>query len=93
MVPEKVGRVTLPLNTRQNGSHIVCWAPSVLENIEAEFAGAVDIGMKHLANKLDAGRFVGILFLKVHHQAEGSIFEGRIGRADNDGIPSISSVD
>lgn len=85
--------VTPPLDTRQNGSHVICWAPSVLQDIEAELAGAVDIGVKHLADKFDAGRLVGVLFLEVHHQAEGSIFERRVGRADNDGIPIIPSVD
>lgn len=83
----------LPLNTRQDGGNIICWAPAVLEDIKAELAGSVHIRMEHLADEFDTGRLVGILFLEVHHQAECTIFERRVGRADYDGIPSISSVD
>lgn len=82
-----------PLDTGENGSHIVCWAPSVLENIKAQLAGTVHVGVKHLADEFDPWRLVWVLFLKVHHQAEGSIFEGSIGRSDDDGIPRILSVD
>lgn len=85
--------VTLPLNTGQDGCHIICRAPSVLENIKAQLAGTVDVGVEHLANELHPGRLIGVLFLEVHHQAEGSIFEGRISGADDDGIPSESLVD
>lgn len=48
--------------------------------------------MEHLANKLDARWLIGVLFFKVHHQAEGTILEGSIGGADNDGIPGGSSA-
>lgn len=46
--------------------------------------------MKHLADELDTRGLVGVLFLKVHHQAECAILEGSIGGADNDGIPAKS---
>lgn len=82
-----------PLDTSENCSHIVCWTPSVLENVKAQLACAVHVGVKHLADELDTWRLVRILLLKVHYQAKGSVFEGRIGRSDDDGIPRISSVD
>lgn len=77
----------VPLNTRQDSSHIVCRAPAVLKNIEAKLAGSIDIGVEHLADEFDTRWLVGILFLKVHHQAECAILEWGIGGADDDGIP------
>lgn len=82
----------VPLDTRQDSSHIVCGAPAVLENIETKLAGSIDIGMEHLADELDSRGLVGILFLKVHYQAECTILEGSVGGADNDGIPVTLSA-
>lgn len=48
--------------------------------------------MEHLADKLDTRWLIGVLFFKVHHQAEGTILEGSIGGADNDRIPGRSSA-
>ena len=45
--------------------------------------------MEHLADKLDCRGLVGVLFLKVHNESEGSILEGSIGRSDNNGIPIV----
>lgn len=85
-------RVTLPLDTSEDGGHIVCRAPSVLENVKAQLASTVNVGVEHLADEFDTWRLVRILLLEVHHQAEGSILEGSVGRANNDGIPKVSSV-
>ena len=68
----------LPLNRRQYGRHIVSRTPAILQYIQAQLAGTVDIGVEHLANELDAGRLVGVLFFEVHHEAEGAVFEGRV---------------
>lgn len=43
--------------------------------------------MEHLADELDSGRLVRILFLKMHHKSEGAILEWRVGGTNNDGIP------
>jgi hypothetical protein len=43
--------------------------------------------MEHLADEFDARRFVGVLLFEVHDQAEGAVFEGRVGWADDDGVP------
>lgn len=43
--------------------------------------------MKHGADKFDSWRLVGILFFKLHHESECSIFEGRICRANDDSVP------
>ena len=47
--------------------------------------------MEHLADEFHARGLVGVLFFEVHDQAECAIFERRIGGADDDGIPNISS--
>jgi hypothetical protein len=78
---------SLPLDTGQNGGHVVGGAPTILQDVEAELACAVDVGVEHLADELDARRFVWILFLEVHHETEGAIFKGGIRRADDDCIP------
>lgn len=44
--------------------------------------------MKHLADELDSGRFVGVLLLEVHDEAKRAILEGRVGWADDDGVPT-----
>jgi hypothetical protein len=43
--------------------------------------------MKHLADKLDSRRLIGILFLKMHDQPEGAVLEGGVRGADDDSIP------
>lgn len=77
----------VPLDTGKNSRDVVCGTPAVLEDIETEFAGGVNIGVEHLADELDRRRLIGILLLKMHHQAEGAIFEGRIGGSDDHGVP------
>ena len=84
---------TVPLYAGEDGCHIICRAPAILKNIQAQFAGRVDIGVEHLAYELDSRRLVGILLFKMHHEPKGSIFERGIGRPDNNGIPgAISTV-
>jgi hypothetical protein len=56
----------IPLNARQDSSNIVGRTPSVLEDIQAKFAGPVDIWMEHVADEFDSGGFIGIGFFKVH---------------------------
>ena len=77
----------LPLYRRQDGGHIIRGAPAVLQYIQTQLAGAVNIWMKHLANELDARRLVGVLLFEVHDEAEGAVFEGRVRGADDDGVP------
>ena len=78
---------SIPLNAGKNSRHVVCRTPAVLENVETEFAGGVNIRVEHLADELDRRRLVGILLLKVHYEAEGAIFERCIGGTDDNGIP------
>jgi hypothetical protein len=76
-----------PLNTGQNGSHVICGTPAVLQDVQTQLASAVDIRVEHLANEFDARRFIGVLLLEVHHKAEGSIFKGGVCGSDDDGVP------
>ena len=78
---------SIPLNTCQYCSHIVCWRPSVLQDIQAKLPRRIHIWMKHLADELDRRRFIGVLFLEMHNESEGSVFEGSVGRSDNNGVP------
>lgn len=77
----------LPLNTRQDGRNVVCRTPPVLQNVQTQLSGCVDVGVKHLADELDSRGFVRILLLKMHHQSKGSIFKGSVGWTYYDGIP------
>ena len=56
----------MPLDACQDRSHIICRTPPVLQDIQAQFAGAVDIRMKHLADEFDPWWFVWILLFEVH---------------------------
>lgn len=60
-----------------------------MEDVKTELAGPVDIGMEHLTDELHPRWLVGVLFFKVHHQAECAVFEGSVGGADDDGIPAL----
>lgn len=84
--------IRMPLNARQNCSHIIRRTPPVLQDIQAQFPRTVNVWVKHLADKFDSRWFVGILLFKVHDQAEGSIFERRIRRSYNHSVPSFMYV-
>ena len=77
----------IPLNTSQDGCHVIGRTPAVLQNVETKFACPIYVRMKHLANKFDARWLVGVLLLEMHYQAESAIFEGSIGGTNDDGIP------
>lgn len=78
---------SLPLDACQDRRNVISRTPSVLKNVEAEFASGVDVGVEHLRDELDAWRLVGVRLLKVHHQPECAILERRISGADDHGIP------
>ena len=86
MVSQKI-RTTVPLYACEDGCHVICRAPAILKNIQAQLAGGVDIGVEHLAYELDSRGLVGILLFKMHHESKSSIFERSIGRPDDNGIP------
>lgn len=60
-------RADAPLNAGEYSRHIVRRAPTVLENVQTELSCAVDVGMEHLADELDAWWLVRVLFLEMHH--------------------------
>lgn len=78
----------VPLNTCQNSRNIVCRTPPVLQNIQTQLSSCINIRMKHLANELDGGGLVWILFLEGHDKSKSSIFKGSVCRTDNDGVPN-----
>ena len=77
----------IPLYRRQDGSNIIRRTPAVLQDIQTQLAGAVDVGVEHLRDEFHAGGFIGVLFLEVHDEAEGAVFEGGVCWADYDGVP------
>lgn len=82
----------LPLDARKHRGNIVGWAPPILEDVQTQLAGGVDVGVKHGADELDRWWLVGILLLEVHHEPECAIFEGGIGGADDNGVPARGDV-
>jgi hypothetical protein len=79
--------INIPLDTRQDGRHIVCWTPSVLQDIQAEFSCRVYVWMKHLTDEFDGRRFVWVLLFEVHDESECAIFEGCVGWTDDYCVP------
>lgn len=77
-----------PLNARQHCSNIVRGTPPVLQDIQAQIAGGVDIRVEHGADEFDLRRLVWVLFLKMHHQPKGAVLEGCVGGTDDDGVPA-----
>lgn len=78
-----------PLNARQDSSNIVRRAPAVLQDVQAQLPGGVDVGVEHLADELDGWRLVGVLLLELHHESESSVLEGRVCWSDDDGVPVV----
>lgn len=76
-----------PLDTRQDSRHIICRTPPVLKNIQAQFASGVYVGVEHVADEFDSGRFVRVLLFEVHNESECAVFEGSICWADDDCVP------
>lgn len=79
--------VSIPLDASQDGSDIVRRTPSVLQNVQAQLAGGVYVGVEHLADEFDLGRLVGVLLFKLHDKSKCAIFKRCIRRAYNYGIP------
>ena len=80
-------RKYLPLNAGQDGGDVIRRAPPILEDVQTELSGGIDIGMKHGRDEFDAGRFIRILFLEMHGETKGAILKWGVGWADNDGVP------
>lgn len=82
-----------PLNASQDSSDVISRTPSILQNIQAELSGRVNVRVEHLADEFDPRRFIGVSFLEMHYQSKGSIFKGCVCGADDHSIPiqTISS--
>ena len=61
------------LDTGEDGGDVVGGAPPVLEDVEADAAVRVDVGMEHLGQELHHRRLVGILLAELQGQLECSI--------------------
>jgi hypothetical protein len=83
----------VPLNTRQDGRNIISRTPPILQYVQTQLARPVNIRVEHLADKLDARRFVGVCFLEVHDEAESAVFEGSVCGADYDCVPIVCGSD
>lgn len=79
----------MPLDRSENGRHIVRRTPPVLQYVQTQFAGAVDVWVKHLADELDPWRFVRVRLFEVHHEAKGAILKRRVRGTDDDGVPGV----
>ncbi len=60
-----------------------------MQDIQAEFPGSVDVGVEHLADKLDGRGLVWVLLIEVHDQSKSAIFERGVCGADNDCVPVV----
>ena len=67
------------LNARKNGSNVICWTPSILENVQAELAICVDVRMEHSREELDSRGFIWIVFVERQRQLESPILEWCVG--------------
>ena len=76
-----------PLYAGKDGGNVVGGAPAVLQDVETELAGGVDVWVEHLRDELDSGRLVGVLLFEMHHQAKGAVLERRVCGADDHGVP------
>ena len=73
--------VTAPyqwLDTGEDGGDVVGGAPPVLEDVKADAAVRVDVGMEHLGQELHHRRLVGILLAELQGQLERSILTNAV---------------
>lgn len=86
--PSVIYFLSLPLDAGQDCSDVISRAPSVLKNVQAKLAGGINVGVEHFADELDLRRLIRVLFLKLHHQSKGAVFEWGIRGADNHCVPA-----
>ena len=60
------------LDGRQHAGDVVDGGPLVLEDVQADAAVRVDVGVEHGARELHGGRAVGVLLREVQGQLEGA---------------------
>ena len=70
-----VGVAQQGLDAGQDGGHVVGGAPPLLEDVQADGAVLVDVGVEHLGGELDHGRLVGILFTELQGETEDSVLK------------------
>ena len=86
--PGETGARDAPLNAGQDRGDVICRTPSVLQNVQAELPGGVDVWVEHLADEFDGGRLIRILLFELHHQPECSILEGGVAGSDDYRVPA-----
>ena len=67
------------LDTREDCGDIVRWTPSVLKDVQTEFAIRVHVRVKHPRQEFDGGRFVWVAFVECEVKFECAIFERGVG--------------
>lgn len=80
--------VIVPLDAGENRSDIVRGAPSILQDIQAELARGIYVGVEHLAEEFDLWRLVRVLLFELHDESKGSVLERCVGRSDDDCVPT-----
>ena len=75
------------LQTQQDSGDVVDGAPLVLEDIETDAAGEVDVGVVDRGLVEDGRRHVGVVVGEVHGQLEDEVGVGSVGRAVDSGSP------
>ena len=84
-LPLGIWVVQQTLHTRQDGRNIICRTPTVLQYIQTQLAVMINVRMEHFGYEADGRWFVGVCVGKCESEAEGAIFEGRVGCDDGIG--------
>ena len=71
------------LDAGEDGGHVVGGAPPVLQDVEADAAVSVDVGVEHLRRELHHRRLVRVLLAELQCQLEGAVLE------HNDGLSKV----
>ena len=74
------------LDAGEDGGHVVGGAPPVLQDVEADAAVSVDVGVEHLRRELHHRRLVRVLLAELQRQLEGAVLE------HNDGLSKVRSL-
>lgn len=80
------------LNGKQDRTNILTRRPSLLNHIQTQSSIIINIRMKHVAGKTNAGRTHWIVFTKRQSQRKYATFPWRVLRSENRGVPHAQVV-
>ena len=82
-----VGIAQQALDAGEDGRDVVDGTPLVLQDVEADLAVVVDVGVEHLGEEADVGGLVGVVLGEFQDELERPALPRGVVGAEDDGLP------